>query len=316
MGVLPAYQLSRLTKIYKSRVVANNNISLEIKCGEILGVFGPNGAGKTTMVRQMMGLLRPTSGQILLFAKDVVARPERVPETVAYFSQKVMSLNPFSFKEVLVHAGVHRGMSSSNARKQAARLVEFFDCGHCTDRYLYQLSGGERKLSLLLSTFMGHKKILILDEPTNEIDPLRRARVWSYLLERNRDDGVTVILVTHNVVEAEAVVDRVVIIDRGIVRGIGTPGELKANLDVMSHVVFTLKPHVKVSAAPFDVTHIHGQTWSAMATTQDVARLFSQLVDVLGMQSLDDFRVSTPSLEDVYMQLTGRSFANGQAGSE
>ncbi len=304
------YVLREVSKQYGPKgVLANDRISLEIKAGGILGVFGPNGAGKTAMVRQMMGLLRPTSGDIELLGTSIVRHPEFAPAHVAYFSQRIMALRVFTFREILVHTGVHRGLLEAAARKQAANLIDKFDCGYCADRVLYTLSGGEQKLAFVLGAFMADMPVMVLDEPTNDLDPRRRAMAWEHMLERNRANGVTIILVTHNVLEADTIVDRVVIIDRGKIQAAGTPGELKARFGGQARVDLTLKPGV---AAPSDLTsrarHVHGQTWSLRAPAPEVGQVFNGLIDTLGLQAIDDFRVLTPTLEDVYVEVTGRAW--------
>ncbi len=304
------YVLKDVTKRYdKADHPANDRVNLEVEGGGILGVFGPNGAGKTTMVRQMMGLLKPTAGDIELFGRSIVRHPEFAPTKVAYFSQRVMALRVFTFREVLVHTGVHRGQKETTARKQAADLIDTFDCGYCADRVLYSLSGGEQKLAFVLAAFMADKSVMVLDEPTNDLDPRRRARAWEYMLNRNRKDGVTIILVTHNVLEADSVVDRVVIIDRGAIQAGGTPGELKARFGGQARVDLTLKPGVAVPAGLSSrAKHVHGQTWSLRAPAAAVGQVFNELVDSLGLPAIDDFRVLTPTLEDVYVEVTGRAW--------
>ncbi|MEW6308719.1 MAG: ABC transporter ATP-binding protein [Bacillota bacterium] len=303
-----AYDIDGLTKTYrKAKVPANNGISLRVPQGEILGILGPNGAGKTTLVRQMVGLLRPTSGSVRLFGHDVLNRPHLVPDMVAYFSQRVASFGSFSFREVLLQAGVLRGMTLGEARRAAGGLIDRFLCGEFAGRYLLHLSGGERRLALLLSTFMSRRAVLVLDEPTNDLDPHRRHLLWAYLFEENRNEGTTVVLVTHNISEAQTVVDRVVIMDGGRIHAQGTPGELKAGLRHQARIVMTMKVRSQPPAVTGGLlTHVHGQTWEIRAPETQVTPILAQILDAVGMNAIDRFQVTSCSLEDVYVSLTGR----------
>jgi len=169
------YNIQDLTKRYGTQgVLANDAISLEVRQGEMLGVFGPNGAGKTTLVRQMTGLLRPTSGRIELLGQDVVRHPGAVPRHVSFYGQRAPILRNHTVAEVLVYAGVLRGLSVSKAHRQAQALLERFELLSIAKRRLAQLSGGQVRPPTLLSAFMGELRGVVLDEPTNELDPVNR----------------------------------------------------------------------------------------------------------------------------------------------
>ncbi|MEM4406928.1 MAG: ABC transporter ATP-binding protein [Candidatus Methanomethylicaceae archaeon] len=307
-----AYRVEHLTKVYEPQgVVANNNISLEITQGELFGIFGPNGAGKTTLVRQMAGLLMPTSGQIYLFEHDVIANPSIIPCYVGYYGQKVLALEAHKFWEVLYITGLLRGQSRATARRQMSVLIETFGLEKLADRLMSHLSGGERRLAALLATFMGDPPILILDEPTNELDPARRRQIWQYLWELNRKRGTTIILVTHNLLEAENVVDRVAIIDSGFVQALGTPGELKRQVADNVRLEIRLRDGYNPDAENF-LTQLVGSVrvrpgrWQITVSKERASFLLSTVLDKLSLEAVDDFRLITPSLEEVYIQITGK----------
>lgn len=309
-----AYRIEQLTKVYKPQgVVANNNISLEITQGELFGIFGPNGAGKTTLVRQMAGLLRPTSGQIYLFEHDVIANPSIVPHYVGYYGQKVLALEAHKFWEVLYITGLLRGQAKAAARQHMSTLIETFGLEKLADRLISQLSGGERRLAALLATFMGDSPILILDEPTNELDPTRRQQVWQYLRELNRERGTTIVLVTHNLLEAESVVDRVVIIDRGRVQALGTPGELKRQVADNVRLEIRLRVGCNQDAESF-LAQLPGSAqvgpyrWQITVSKDRASSLLSTVLEELSPETVDDFRLTTLTLEDVYIHVTGKAW--------
>jgi len=306
-----AYRVEQLTKVYAKGPMANDKIDLEIAHGEIFGVFGPNGAGKTTLVRQMAGLLRPTSGRIFLFDHDVVAKPAVVPYYVGCYNQIVVGLNSHKFREARYITGRLRGQSKAEAQKQTDSLIERFDLKGLADRLVGNLSGGERRLAALLSTFMNYPPLLILDEPTNELDPVRRRLVWDYLHELNGQRGTTITLVTHNVLEAEWVVQRVAIIDLGKLQAMGTPGELKHLVGDTVRMEVRLRDGQGEQAQDFlagipDSVRLRPAVWQITTPKGEASALSSTVIERLGFEALDDFRLITPTFEDVYIKLTGK----------
>lgn len=307
-----AYQVQNVTKRYPNGKLANDNITFSMRQGEILGLFGPNGAGKTTLVKQMVGLIRPTSGRISLFGSDVGQKPELIPQRVAYLGQSDSAFGSFTFRELIIHAGVHRGLTARQAMDEANRLIRQFQCEHLSSTLRFRLSGGEKKLSLLLATVIAQRDMLILDEPTNELDPSHRSEVWRHILALSKHHGVTVLLVTHNVLEADTVVDRVGIIDAGRLQVLGTPGELKATLGDVARVEIAIKPDYE-RFLPNAAVHLHGRRFTLMAGRSQAMQLFNELVAAAGAEAIDDFRISTISLDDVYVQVTRKG---GQADEQ
>jgi ABC-type multidrug transport system ATPase subunit len=307
-----AYEVEQLTKRYRGQgQPANEDISLTIAQGEFFGVFGPNGAGKTTLVRQLTALLKPTAGSIRLFAHDVVRRPEVVPRSVGYYGQKVAALRQHTPEEVLVITGVLRGLATAEARRQAAALIARFDLGAVARRRLATLSGGEQRLAVLLATLVGAPPVLIFDEPTNELDPVRRRHFWEQLDTLNRERGTTVVLTTHNLVEAEQVVERVALIDRGRLVALATPGELKRRVADRVRLEVRLREPALARAEPGlaglpGARRLRPGRWEIAAPQAEAAALLPRVVNLVGLDALDDFRLLTPTLEDVYVHFTGR----------
>lgn len=318
MASVPAFRVHALTKRYApGRPPANDAITLTIEAGELLGVFGPNGAGKTTLVRQMVGLLRPTSGEIQLFGWDVVRYPDVVPRLLAYYGQQTVALRQHTVREVLLLAGVLRGMPTHAARRQADELLSRFGLDGLATQRLSRLSGGQQRLAVLLSTFMADLPVWVLDEPTNELDPVMRQRVWEYLHEANAERAITVILTTHHLLEAEYAVGRVALIDGGRVVALGTPGELKRRVADRVRLEVRLRPG-SVCDAEHRLAGIPGARrlrpghWEVAAAKDEAPDLMRRLVDVVGLEALDDFRLITPTLEDVYRHVVGQAREGGE----
>lgn len=303
------YRIDNLTKIYKKTTKkANEAITLDIRQGEIFGLLGPNGAGKSTLINQITGLVQPTQGSILLFGMDVVKRPDIIPEYVAMQAQNASPLLDLYPEEALLYTAMLRGVPASQARRQAQTLIEEFHLGSLQKKRLRRLSGGQLQLVHLAVTFIGGRPIQIFDEPTNNLDPSVRRQIWDKLLELNRS-GTTIILVTHNVMEAERVVRRVGIINEGHLLAIGTPGELKSRVDQRVRLELMLKVEYDSYSSILNtfegaraLTPLH---WLIHCQRASMRETIDRILTQVGLECLDDFRILTPSLEDVYLQLGG-----------
>lgn len=227
MGVSrPLLEIDTVTKIYGKKVRANDGISLSVAAGEVFGLLGPNGAGKTTLVSQIIGLAVPDSGRIVLDGVDVVADPGFARENCSFQAQTQVPIAGLSAFQAIEMVGRIRGGSKATVRNRAMELIEKLDISEWQKTMGLTFSGGVRRLVAFCMAAVVPGKVVILDEPTNDIDPLRRRLLWEEVQTLARN-GAAVLLVTHNVLEAERVVDRLAIIDQGKVRGMGTPASLK-----------------------------------------------------------------------------------------
>ena len=306
----PAYELRNVTKTYESpHVVANESISATINGGEAFGLLGPNGAGKTTLVRQLVGLLVPTSGEIRLFGEPVRAgRDRRLGRTVAYLPQGSLTFGEFRVAEAIRWTGMLRGCSTSVANAEADRLLDALDLGAIADRRIGKLSGGQRRLTQIAMTLVGRLPVLILDEPTSDVDPALRGRIWELISSRTKE-GSAVVLVTHDVQEAEHVLDRVAILDRGAVVASGSPAELKADLSHRTRIEVVVAEDspidIKRLAAILPEPRVRDRVVSAWVPAEDAVGMLEKVVSAAGHEALEDIRLVTPSLADVYLDVAG-----------
>jgi ABC-2 type transport system ATP-binding protein len=307
--VATIFEVEGLTKIYpKAKRPANDGLTFTIEQGEVFGLLGPNGAGKSTLVGQLSGLVRPTSGRIRLFDIDVIRHPEAVAEYVAIQPQTSLALWDLNPQEAIYQTGRLRGMSAAAARQQSAELIEELGMSHFAGRPVRRLSGGQRRMVLLGIAFIGDRPIQIFDEPTNDLDPEARRRVWDRLTRLSKK-GTTIILVTHNVLEAEQVIQRVGIVNEGRLLALGTPGELKLRVD--QRIRLDLAPKGDPEAVrPLleELGHVvpkPGGRWTLYCERNQTRATIDSLLAQLTIEGLDDFRILTPSLEDVYMELSG-----------
>ena len=309
----PAFEVRNLRKTYESPlVVANDGISFTAEAGEAVGLLGPNGAGKTTLVRQLVGLLTPSAGEIRLFGE--IVRPgilidRRVGRTVAYLPQGAMALGELRVDEAIRWSGMLRGLGKPTAQTETAELLDDLQLGSIADRQIRKLSGGQRRLVQIGMTLVGRLPVVILDEPTADIDPALRRRIWELISERVAM-GAAVILVTHDVAEAEHVLNRVAILDQGRVVVSGTPAQLKAGLAHRTRIELVLDESATVDAQTIasmigGETRVRGRRVSAWVPADFAIAALEKVMASAGQESLEDVRMITPTLEDVYLEASG-----------
>jgi ABC-type multidrug transport system ATPase subunit len=295
-----------VSKRYRSGTLANDGVDFAADLGDVSAIVGPNGAGKSTFVLQLVGLLAPTAGAIRVGAVDVVADPDAAKRLIGYQPQGHMAMGGVEVRHVLAFTARLRGLAKAEAARQAAVLTEEFDLGEVLDTPLNKLSGGWRRLVDVAVAFAGSPQLVVLDEPTNDLDPVHRRLIWAKLDALRRSRTATCVLVTHNLLEAERVVDRVVVIDRGRVVASGSPGALKQRFGKDLLLDLYLQPEVGVPASltslgsAVEVRPGHLQILLAQAV---VPRAMEILLADAARTWLDDFRLAPPSLESVYLGL-------------
>ncbi|WP_079159659.1 ABC transporter ATP-binding protein [Streptomyces griseus] len=290
-------------------VRATDGVSLDVRQGEIFGLLGPNGAGKSTLVRQLTGLMRPDSGSVEVLGHDLVRHPERAARLIGYLGQESTALDELTVALAAETTGRLRGLPVRAARAARDAVLEELGLTGIAGRPLNKLSGGQRRLACFAATLVGERPVLVLDEPTTGMDPVARRAVWSAVDRRRAEHGVTVLLVTHNVIEAETVLDRVAVMERGRVIACDTPGGLKEQVAGEVRVELVWRER-----APLDVPEVaalrasaqeSGRRW-VLRLGPDAARAaVAAVTGGAAFSSLDDFTLATPSLEDVYLALGG-----------
>jgi ABC-2 type transport system ATP-binding protein len=311
---VPAVEVEGLSRTHRGRrgapdVLATDGVSLAVGQGEVFGLLGPNGAGKTTLVRQLVGVLRPDAGRVRLLGHDITTERSAAPRLVAYLAQDEPALAELPVGLAIETTGRLRGLPRGPARAARDGLLEELGLGDVAGRPLSALSGGQRRLAHVATALVGDRPLLVLDEPTTGLDPTARRAVWDALGRRRTT--TTVVLVTHNVLEAETVLDRVAVLDRGRVIASDTPGRLKAMVsdEVRLDLVWRSEP-------PYDDPTVQqllaravitGRRWSARLPQADAREALGRLTGGPALAALDDFTLATPSLEDVYLALGGRA---------
>jgi ABC-2 type transport system ATP-binding protein len=304
----PAVRRRRAT--VTAAVRANDGIDLDVRAGEIFGLLGPNGAGKSTLVRQLTGLVRPDAGSIDLLGHDLVRHPERASRLLGYLGQESSALDELTVALAVEITGRLRGLTARNARAERDAVLDELGLTAIASRPVKRLSGGQRRLACFAATLVAERPVLVLDEPTTGMDPVARRAVWAAVDRRRSERGATVLLVTHNVIEAETVLDRVAVIDSGRVIACDTPDGLKALVadDVRLELVWRDEAplHIPGIAALAEAAHAAGRRWTLRLPQARARAVVAEVAGGPAFAALDDFTLATPSLEDVYLALGGR----------
>ena len=312
--VIHARQLRRTFSSRRGTVEAVAGIDLDVAQGAIFGFLGPNGAGKTTTLRMLSTLLPPTSGEASVAGFDLRRRPQQVRERIGYVGQSGGTDRSISGRAELEFQGRLYGMSGKDTRCRAAELIDTFELTACADRATETYSGGQRR-RLDVALGLVHKPaLLFLDEPTTGLDPQSRARMWDEV-SRLRDEGTTVFLTTHYLEEADALCDRLGIIDHGRIVAEGTPEELKRAVagDVVTLGVRGDRRQAieALRGQPFirehDALDAPGPALRVYVDRGETAMpAIFRVLDRHGIV-LETITLSRPSLDDVFLRQTGRS---------
>ena len=324
----PALEATDLVKTYPAGrraapVRALDGLSLAVPAGRVLGLLGRNGAGKSTTVKVLATLSCPDSGSARVGGLDVRRRAADVRHTIGLVSQQPGSDPMATGRENIVLAGRIHGLSARDAQSRARALLERFDLGDAADRLAKTYSGGmSRKLDVALG-LVHRPTVLFLDEPTTGLDPEARGQMWAEVSSLASDEGVTILLTTHNLDEADHLADDVAIIDDGRVVVHGSPEDLKNELegDALVLELDDAGAGAEVAAllASVDgITEVSREGSTARARTSSGAHalpLVLARVERCGTAVLSA-TISRPSLDDVYLRHVGSSFDAEGVGAE
>ncbi|MGC1184590.1 MAG: ATP-binding cassette domain-containing protein [Candidatus Dormiibacterota bacterium] len=298
-----------LTKRFGA-LTAVDNLDLEIDAGTVFSLLGPNGAGKTTVVRMLATLLEPTSGRALICGHDVVGEADIVRSLISLTGQFAALENNLTARENLLLMARLRGYRRSAATTVIDELVDRFEIGEFRDKLVKSLSGGQRRRVDLAASLVVPPKLLALDEPTNGLDPRSRLAVWSTVRDLV-EEGVSVLLTTQYLEEADALADEIVLIDHGRAVARGTASELKARIgrqrvDVVAVDSAGLTALVEALRGSFDLSVARERRTISVPAPDDMADLaaVAQAVRASGV-AVDEVALRRPTLDDAFLALTG-----------
>jgi ABC-2 type transport system ATP-binding protein len=285
-------------------LLANDAITMRIEPGEVYGLLGPNGAGKSTLVRQTIGLLKPTTGSIRIGPFDLVADPDAARQLCSYLPQVQMPIDSFRVREAIELAGRIRGGKKREVQARAAELVTALDIEEWSETLGKNLSGGVKRLVGFCMATVCPGRIVVLDEPTNDVDPLRRRLLWEQVRDLG-DQGCMVLLVTHNVLEAEKAVDRLAVMNHGRVIAEGTPASLKAPDRAQLRLQLSLVPGTENPSLPSWAQLVArvGNNLVTRLAEPDAARGITWAASLVDCGVAEEYALGATTLEDAYIRL-------------
>ncbi len=302
-----------LHKRYKA-VQALDGVSFSVREGEVFGLLGPNGAGKSTTVRTLATLTRPDSGHALVAGEDVVRHPNRVRRAIGYVAQDSGIDWEATGRENLMLQGRIHGMAGAKLRSRVGELLELVGLQDAADRQARGYSGGMKRRLDIATGLVHRPRVLFLDEPTTGLDPEARAAMWVEVERLAAQESLTILLTTHYLEEADALAANLAIVDRGKVVAAGTPDELKGQLrgDSVQVELAGALDGARDALAALDGVHevtVDGRV--VRARVEHGARAVPVVLQALESRGIpvESVTVSRPSLDDVYLQYTGRAFA-------
>jgi ABC-2 type transport system ATP-binding protein len=316
-----AIEATGLTKRF-GELLAVDGLDLNVPAGTVFSLLGPNGSGKTTTVRMLATLLKPDGGSAKVNGYDVRTQPTKVREMISLTGQ-FAALDPnLTARENIFLMARLRGRSKTDAAKATDELIERFDATEFAGRLVKQLSGGQRRRADLAASLIERPKLLVLDEPTTGLDPRSRQVVWQTVRELVAE-GITLLLTTQYLEEADALADRIVLIDHGREIAKGTPSQLKSLVgDQRVDVVAEDHPgyeRLKAALEPsgFEMTFQPEDRRISIPAPDEIADLNRVAAAVAAADlPIDEIALRRPTLDDAFIKLTGHAAEEQTPGED
>jgi ABC-2 type transport system ATP-binding protein len=300
---MPVIETYGLTKNY-GKITAVDNLEIKIEEGEIFGLLGPNGAGKTTIIKMLATLLEPTSGTATVNGFDIRKQPARVRESIGIIFQEPSSDELLTGYENIKLYGMMYGLRKDQIQKRSAEAIDLVELTDRKDDLVKHYSGGMRRRLEIARSLIHRPKILFLDEPTLGLDPRGRENMWNYILKLVKELKMTVFLTTHYMEEADALANRIGIIDRGKIVIIDSPKALKrllgGDLVTIKAKALNIEEIRKLSY----VTEVTQENDETRIIIEDVSENLQHLLTILG--KIDSVQVRSTTLNDVFLRFTGK----------
>jgi ABC-2 type transport system ATP-binding protein len=304
-----------LTKEFNG-LKAVNNVTLSIKEGEIFGLLGPNGAGKTTFISMLCTLLKPTSGTARVNGFDIVKQQTEVRKSIGIVFQEPSLDNRLTGRENLeIHAGLY-GVPKSERKKRIEEVLELVGLSNKADELVRNYSGGMKRRLEVARGLIHYPKILFLDEPTLGLDPQTREHIWEYIKKLTKREGITILITTHYMEEADALCNRVAIMDHGEIKVLDTPENLKNSLegDIVTLEVDKIKVAEKIKVLK-EVKKVHVINNKIFITVKNAESFAPKIIEFLKRNEtiVNSISIRKPSLGDVFLHYTGREIREEKA---
>lgn len=310
-------RVENLSKSFGS-LKAVDNVSFDVKEGEIFGFLGPNGAGKTTTINMLTTLMKPTSGKAEVCGYDIFKHANQVRRSVGVVPQEYTADEDMTgINNILLCADLY-GLPRSDSKPHAQELLELVELQDAAKRKVSTYSGGMRRRLELACGLINYPKLLFLDEPTLGLDVQTRTAVWKYIKTLKDDYHMTLFMTTHYLEEADSVCDRIAIIDHGHIIRIGSPEELKESIggDVIVVGVKESEPDISSDIAQIKLVRDVKKKDNTYRIKAELGEEASpQITDLFRSKGLHVMKVSLtkPTLDEAYLEFTGRSLREEEA---
>ena len=308
----PIIVVDKLSKTFSNgKIIAVDNISFEVREGEIFGFLGPNGAGKTTTINMLTTILRPSSGNAQVCGQDVHKHADEVRRSVGVVPQEYTADEDMTGHDNILLCADLYGLPRSDSKPHADELLRLVELHDAANRKVNTYSGGMRRRLELACGLINYPKLLFLDEPTLGLDVQTRAAVWKYIRMLKEQYHMTLFLTTHYMEEADSLCDRIAIIDHGHIVKIGSPEELKASIggDVITVTVREREPDISSDIARLDLVRDVKQTDGAYRVKvklgEEAAPRIMDLIRSKGLH-VTKIALTKPTLDEAYLEFTGR----------
>ncbi|MFL6063025.1 MAG: ATP-binding cassette domain-containing protein [Marmoricola sp.] len=305
----------------KTTVRAVDGVDLEVAEGEVVGFLGPNGAGKTTTLRMLTTLLSPDEGTAKVAGYDVVSQSEQVRRSIGYVSQTGGVFSGARAGDEVMDHGMLYGRSRAEVEKRGKELFAQLQLEGLWTRMPRNMSGGQKRRLDIVMGLIHEPTLVFLDEPTTGLDPQARANLWEHIADLRTKRGATVVLTTHYLEEADALSDRIVIIDQGRIVANDSAANLKAQVSG-DLVIIEVADATRIGAAADHLKSLAGEVEvegnQARGRVARAGRAVPGLLrelDRTGIE-LESIEVARPTLDDVFLTLTGRSLRDAEASTE
>ncbi len=291
-------------------IVAVNKVNLKIKKGEIFGILGPNGAGKTTLISMLCTLLQPTEGTAKVNGFDIVDERDNVRKSIGIVFQDPSLDNRLTALENLeLHAGLY-GINGNERMKRINEVLEMVSLTERANDIVRYYSGGMKRRLEIARGLIHYPEILFLDEPTIGLDPKTRKHIWEYIKKLSKKENITILVTTHYMEEAEFLCDRVAIMDHGKIIALGTPNDLKKNLEGDIVVIKTEQPEKfkEKLKKTNSFKKLHLIEDSIHITIKNSDKFIPKIFDIARKNKIkiNSININKPSLGDVFLYYTGR----------
>jgi ABC-2 type transport system ATP-binding protein len=313
-----AIEAKSLTKVYPPSTRAVDSVTFHVYEGEIFGLLGPNGAGKTTTIKMITTLTRPTSGDLLVFGVSVKDDPERVRSMLGYVPQSVsVDANLSAYENLLIFSKLFF-VSRKDRKARIREALDYMGLGDRADELVKNYSGGMMRRLEIAQTLVNRPRMLFLDEPSIGLDPNSRRDVWRSVLQLREQYDTTIFITTHDMAEADALCDRLAIMDEGRIAASGTPQSLKRSVggDVLTVVMSEAADPPPIPPDLGMLSYRDGKTLEIIAENGDEA-----VPKVVGLMNshgvgIDSISTRRPGLDDAFMKYTKRKLNEVQAASD